>query len=60
MTNDYINQLRQIRKSKRITIVDLAERMGVSQSYISRLERGQVQATAEQVEVIKDFIEGRL
>ena len=52
--------LRQMRKEKRITIIELAAKMGVSQAYISRLELGQIQPTREQLEVIKEFIAGRL
>ena len=54
-----IEQLREMRKQKRITIIELAAKMGVSQAYISRFELGQVPATKEQVEVIKEFILGR-
>ena len=35
-----IHMIRYIRKSKRVTIAELAERMGVRQVYISRLELG--------------------
>lgn len=52
--------LKRIRKEKRLTIVDLAKRMGVSQEYIVRLERGKVRPTQEQTEVIKAFIDGKL
>lgn len=55
-----IDQLRELRKQKKISIVELAERMGVSQSYISQLERGKLQPTPEQIEVIEAFIAGRL
>ncbi len=55
-----IEQLRQMRKQKRITIIELAAKMGVSQAYISRLELGQVRPTPEQLEVIKEFIAGRM
>lgn len=55
-----IEQLRQIRKQKRITIIELAAKMGVSQAYISRLELGQVRPIPEQLEVIKEFIAGRM
>lgn len=56
----YGEVLKRIRREKRITIVDLAKRMGVSQAYIVRLERGDVQPTQEQIEVIHAFINGRL
>ena len=55
-----IEQLRKMRKQKRITIIELASKMGVSQAYISKLELGQVHATKEQVEVIKEFLAGKL
>jgi len=51
------DMIRYIRKSKRITIVELAEKMGVGQDYIARLEMGEVRATQEQIEVIRSFIE---
>ena len=53
-------RIRQLRKEKRITIVELADRMGVSQSYISRLELGHLPPISEQLEVIEEFITGRL
>ena len=35
------DMIRQIRKAKKVTIVELAEKMGVSQDYIARLELGE-------------------
>jgi len=52
--------LKRIRKEKRVTIIELARRMGVSQAYIARLEDGEIQPTAEQGEVIKNFLDGNL
>lgn len=46
------------RKQEGITIVELAEKMGVSQAYISELESGEIKPTIEQVELIKSFVEG--
>ncbi|MFH0984277.1 MAG: helix-turn-helix transcriptional regulator [Candidatus Omnitrophota bacterium] len=51
------DMIRQIRKSKMVTIVELAERMGVSQDYIARLELGEVKPTKEQIEVIQTFLD---
>lgn len=51
------DMIRHIRKSKRVTIVELAEKMGVSQAYISHLERGEIRATQEQIEVIQSFLD---
>ena len=50
------DMIRHIRKSKRVTIVELAERMGVSQDYIARLELGEIKPTQEQIEVIQTFL----
>jgi len=50
------NYSKQLRKEKRITIVELASRMGVSQGYLARLEMGEVEATEEQVETIRMFL----
>ena len=51
------DMIRHIRKSKRVTIVELAEKMGVSQAYISRLELGEIKPTQEQIEVIQTFLD---
>ena len=51
------DMIRHIRKSKHVTIVELAEKMGVSQDYIARLELGMVKATQEQIEVIQTFLD---
>jgi transcriptional regulator with XRE-family HTH domain len=51
------DMIRHIRKSKRITIIELAERMGVSQAYITRLELGEIKLTQEQIEVIQTFLD---
>lgn len=36
----YVNNLRKIRKSKKLTIQELSELSGVSMGYICHLERG--------------------
>ena len=62
-TPDFSNpgeMIRHLRKEKGITAIELAEKMGVSASYIARLELGEVKPTAEQIEVIKNFISGKL
>jgi predicted transcriptional regulator len=51
------DMIRHIRKSKRVTIVELAEKMGVSQDYIVHLELGEVKPTQEQIEVIQTFLD---
>ncbi len=49
-------QLRNKRKIKGVTIVDLAQKMGVSQAYIAKIERGEIEPNAEQIEVILNFL----
>ncbi|HYE22525.1 MAG TPA: helix-turn-helix transcriptional regulator [Verrucomicrobiae bacterium] len=44
--------IREFRKEKGITIVKLAANIGVGQAYISKLERGLIVPTKEQLEVI--------
>ncbi|MDP3920449.1 MAG: helix-turn-helix transcriptional regulator [Candidatus Omnitrophota bacterium] len=48
--------IKQTRKEKRITIIELAERMGVSQAYIAKLERGDIELIGEQAELILSVI----
>ena len=49
-------QLRGKRKIKGMTIVDLAGKIGVSQAYIAKIERGEIEPSSEQIEVILDFL----
>lgn len=56
-SNKYGELLREIRKEKGVTIVELAQRMGVSQAYIVRLERGEIKPSKEQLEVINSFLQ---
>lgn len=39
-----------------MTIVDLAGKIGVSQAYIAKIERGEIEPSPEQIEVILDFL----
>ena len=52
--------LKTLRKSKNLTIVELAEKMGVPKEYLAKLETGELNPTSEQLETIKDFVEGKL
>jgi len=54
----YADLINRIRKERGITIVELAQKMGVSQAHIARIERGEIEPTQEQVEVIVSFIGG--
>lgn len=50
------DMIRYLRKQKKITIVELATKMGVSQAYISQAERGVIKVTNEQLETLKAFV----
>ncbi len=52
--------IKKIRKEKQITLIDLAARMGVSQAYLVRVERNEIQPTKEQIEVIQAFLDDKL
>ncbi len=56
----YGELLRERRKAFGITIVELAEKMGVSQAYISRVELGAIAPVQEQIEVILSFLESAI
>ncbi len=58
MTNEPIGaQLRIKRKTRGITVIELASKMGVGQGYISKIERGEIEPVSEQVELILDFFD---
>ena len=52
--------LRLLRKKRGFTAVELAEKMGVSPTYIAQIELGEIQPTKEQMETLAAFIEGKL
>ena len=56
MSQTYGEMLRERRRVQGITIVELAEKMGVGQAYISELELGVIAPIQEQVEVIQSFL----
>lgn len=58
--NIYIKKTKQLRKAKKLTLLELAKKMGISASYPSRIERGKLKPSMETLETIKDFIKGRL
>jgi len=49
-------RVKRLRKSKGITQVDLATLLGVTQSKISRLERGVIPITVDQLAAIADAL----
>lgn len=50
-------EMKNARKQKRITLVELADVMGVSQGYLVRLEKGEISAIPEQIELIRSIID---
>ncbi|OZG49805.1 helix-turn-helix domain-containing protein [Bombiscardovia coagulans] len=44
--NDVLNKLVTMRKQRKMSQQDLADEMGVSQSYISKIENGQIKLTS--------------
>ena len=57
---NYGKLIKKIRKEKGITLIELAEKMGVSQAYLVRIERDEIMPTQEQIEVIHSFLEEKL
>lgn len=49
-------QLREKRKAKRITIVELAEKSGISQAEIARIERSEIEPSPEQVKLMLQYL----
>lgn len=50
-------EIKSARREKKITLVELAYFMGVSQEYLVRLEKGEVPAIPEQIELMKSIID---
>lgn len=57
---NYGDLIKQLRLEKKVSILTLAKRMGVSPQYIVKLEIGEIQPTKEQVETLQSFVDGRL
>ncbi|BAO43875.1 transcriptional regulator, XRE family [Thiolapillus brandeum] len=51
------NKVKQLRKSRGITQVDMAGLLGVTQSKISRLERGVIPITVDELAAIADVLD---
>lgn len=58
--NNPIEMIIHLRKYHGITVIELAEKMGVSPSYIACIELGEIKPTKEQLEVLRAFIDGKL
>ncbi len=55
----YAQMIAHLRKEKGITVIELAEKMGVNPAYIARIEMGEVEPNKEQSETLRSFIEGK-
>jgi transcriptional regulator with XRE-family HTH domain len=53
---EMINLLKINRRKKRISIVELAKEINVSQQYLSRIEMGMIMPSSVQLEMIKVVI----
>jgi len=56
MPQTFGEALREWRRARAVTIVELAVKIGVGQAYISELELGVIAPIQEQVEVIQSFL----
>jgi predicted transcriptional regulator len=54
--NSIAVELREKRKAKGITIVELAEKAGISQAQIARIERGEIKPTSQQIELMLRYL----
>ena len=52
--------IKYLRKKQGMTVVELAQRMGVSQAYIVGIEQGKIKPVREQVDLILSFIDKKL
>jgi|GEM_PF-6580429 len=60
MSSPFHEEFRALRKSRRVTQVQLAEQSGVAQSTISDLERGKDGATLRTLNSLLEALEGHL
>ena len=51
------DRLKRLRKSRGMTQMDMAEMLGVTQSKISRLERGVIPITVDELTAIAEVLE---
>ncbi len=49
-------QLREKRRAKAITIVALSDWTGISQADIARIERGEIEPTISQIELMTQYL----
>ena len=57
---NYAKLIKRIRNQKKFTIRELAKEMGVTESYLKKIERGEAEPTGEQTDLILYYIDGRI
>lgn len=60
MAETLMQRVRRIRKERKLTIFELAVRIRIPEATISRLEKGIVTLTAQQADIIRAFLAGKL
>lgn len=60
MAETLMQRVRRIRKERKLTIFELAVRIRIPEATISRLEKGIVILTAQQADIIRAFLAGKL
>jgi transcriptional regulator with XRE-family HTH domain len=56
MVNDFASRLKQLRKQRELSQVQLAEAVGVHTNHIGRYERGESQASAQALKRLADAL----
>ena len=57
---NYPGLIKRIRSQKKLTIRKLAKAMGVTESYLEKIERDEVKPTEEQIDLILYYVDGRI
>lgn len=57
---NYSKLIKRIRNQKKFTIRGLAKEMGVTESYLEKIEWGEVKPTEEQTDLILYHVDGRI
>jgi len=57
---NYSKLIKRIRNQKKFTIRELAKEMGVTESYLKKIERGEVKPTEEETDLILYYVGGRI
>ena len=55
-----MQRMRRVRKEKKLTLFEVALRMRMPEATISLLERGEIPLTAQQADIIRAFLGGKL